>query len=92
VAAVTDLDLTEEQIDALMAEARQVEVNGLVVSLMYARLAHGLTQAQLADRLGVSRAAVESWETGRREPRASRLVDWVDALGLRLHLAPKEEP
>lgn len=32
------------------------------------RVSHALTQAQLAERLGVSRATVRAWESGRRIP------------------------
>ncbi|MEU0003106.1 sigma factor-like helix-turn-helix DNA-binding protein [Streptomyces sp. NPDC006314] len=35
------------------------------------RLSHALTQAQLAARLGVSRATVRAWESGRRVPGGS---------------------
>ncbi|MFE7330428.1 helix-turn-helix domain-containing protein [Streptomyces sp. NPDC057565] len=34
------------------------------------RKAEGLTQAEVADALGVSRVAFHRWETGQAEPRA----------------------
>ena len=36
-----------------------------------ARRAAGLTQQQVADRLGVSRRAVSEWETGNRQPHVA---------------------
>lgn len=33
------------------------------------RLAAGLTQAELAEKIGVTRSAVALWETGRKYPR-----------------------
>lgn len=33
----------------------------------------GLTQLELANKLGVTPSAVYSWERGRNEPRASQL-------------------
>lgn len=33
------------------------------------RLAAGLTQAELAEQIGVTRSAVALWETGRKYPR-----------------------
>lgn len=35
-----------------------------------ARRSLGLTQAQLAERLGVSQPCVSQWESGRRTPSA----------------------
>lgn len=43
----------------------------------------GLSQKQLADYVGVSKAAVSCWETGSREvPAGNNLVRLADALGL----------
>lgn len=41
--------------------------------LALAREAQGMTQAQLARRLGVRRQTLEAWEADRSEPRANRL-------------------
>jgi len=41
----------------------------------------GLTQAGLAERLGVSRHAVAGWEAGRSYPKADHLRHFI-ALGL----------
>jgi len=41
----------------------------------------GLTQAGLADRLGVSRRAVAEWEAGSSYPKAERLKQLI-ALGV----------
>ena len=38
-----------------------------------ARMAKGLSERQLANRLGVEASSVESWESGLREPRANRI-------------------
>ena len=40
------------------------------------RITRGITQAQLADRVGVSEKTVSSWEVGRTEPR-SNLFDSI---------------
>ncbi len=42
--------------------------------LVRAREAAGLSTAQLARRLGVRTRTLQSWEDGRAEPRANRLV------------------
>jgi len=41
-----------------------------------------LTQAQLAEIIGVGRDVVWHWENGDSAPRASRLPDLADALGV----------
>jgi WD40 repeat protein/transcriptional regulator with XRE-family HTH domain len=45
------------------------------------RTAIGLTQAGLADRLGVSRQAIGDWETGQTSPKARHLQELI-ALGV----------
>lgn len=49
--------------------------------LCAARKATSCTQKQLADRLGVSRAAIAKWETGSAFPRADMLPAIAAALG-----------
>lgn len=44
------------------------------------RLARGLTQAQVASRLGVDRAHVSSLEQGQRNPTATTLWEIASAL------------
>jgi transcriptional regulator with XRE-family HTH domain len=52
-----------------------------------ARLKAGLTQAQLAERLGRERAQVARWETGGQEPSFENLVAVVEASGFALKVA-----
>lgn len=56
-----------------------------------ARVRHGLTQAQLAERLGVNRNTVVSWETDLHPPRngVARLQQELD---LDEHLLPRDSP
>jgi hypothetical protein len=51
-----------------------------------ARLKAGLTQAQLAERLGRERAQVARWETGGQEPSFENLVAVVEACGFALNV------
>ncbi|MBC7274454.1 MAG: helix-turn-helix transcriptional regulator, partial [Streptomyces sp.] len=62
------------------------------------REAAGLTQAQLATRVGVSRATVRTWETGRttphgrkREAYAKQLAE-LDAMASRRRATRDQEP
>lgn len=45
------------------------------------RKASGLTQLQVAGRLGVSKATYSSWETGRAEMGADRLLELSGLFG-----------
>jgi DNA-binding XRE family transcriptional regulator len=44
------------------------------------RCAAGLTQMQLAEKLGVSRATIAMWETGQNWPSAQMLPALAEAL------------
>jgi transcriptional regulator with XRE-family HTH domain len=58
-----------------------------------ARLKAGLTQTELAERLGRERAQVARWEIGGQEPSFENLQSVVEACGftLRLEIAEREE-
>lgn len=45
-----------------------------------ARLIRGLTQAELAEALGVSTVTVSKWELGRGLPKAKRLPEVAECL------------
>lgn len=51
-----------------------------------ARLRAGLTQAELAERVGTTQSAVARWETGGARPPVETLSDLVAACGLELHV------
>jgi transcriptional regulator with XRE-family HTH domain len=58
-----------------------------------ARLKAGLTQTQLAERLGRERAQIARWEIGGQEPSFENLRAVVEACGfvLRLEIAERDE-
>ena len=45
------------------------------------RVKAGLTQAELAVRLGVNRTCITKWETGGAHQRASKLLEIAEELG-----------
>lgn len=45
------------------------------------RLLAGMTQADLAEKLGVSAVTVHKWESGESMPRAKRLKEIAEAMG-----------
>jgi transcriptional regulator with XRE-family HTH domain len=58
-----------------------------------ARLKAGLTQAELAARLGRERAQIARWEIGGQEPSFENLRSVVEACGfsLRIEIVEQEE-
>ena len=48
------------------------------------RETHNLTQAEMAERLGVSRQTISSWESGRTFPGANMLQEIQDSFGVDL--------
>lgn len=60
--------------------------------ILAARLKGGLTQQELANRLGVSQPTVAAYESGRRQPTVPTLMRWLAAAGfdLRMTLAPQD--
>ena len=49
------------------------------------RKEQGLTQAQLAEKIGVSDRAVSKWETGRSMPDSSIMLEVCDAIGINVN-------
>jgi transcriptional regulator with XRE-family HTH domain len=58
-----------------------------------ARLKAGLTQSELAERLGRERAQVARWEIGGQEPSFENLRSAVEACGfvLKVEIAEREQ-
>ena len=46
------------------------------------RIERGLTQAQLADQIGVTQGAVYFWEKGVNEPTAGYLIKMAELFGI----------
>jgi len=61
--------------------------------ILAARLKTGLSQRQLADRLGVAQPVVAAYESGRRRPTLETLMRMLAGAGfdLRLALAPHDD-
>lgn len=46
------------------------------------RLRAGVTQTELAEKIGVSTASISHWETGRHSPKSGDIVKLADALNV----------
>ena len=67
-------------IDALLAEAHARQTLPPVEIRRLLRQRLGISQQELADALGVSRAALSRWETGDRAPRGQSRIAYAEAL------------
>ena len=54
----------------------------IVAKMIAVRRGIGMTQEQLAHKMGVTQETISHWETGRKSPRAVSLERWAAALGL----------
>ena len=61
-------------------------MNGLGEAIHTARIASGLTQAQLAEQAGVTQAALSRYENGLRDPDPETLEQLASAVGVNSHL------
>ena len=59
--------------------------------LLAGRRAVGLTQAEVAERLGVSRRTFQRMEDGVADPSSTMLFRWADLLGIAITSAPQAE-
>jgi transcriptional regulator with XRE-family HTH domain len=57
--------------------------------LRTARLETGLTQAQLAERLGTTQSAIARWESGQVSPRVRTLERLLEGLGYELEIGSR---
>lgn len=64
--------------------------HGLLARLAHARKAANLTQAELAERAGLSRMTVQRLESGSLDPRLSTLQELARVLNMELHAVQAE--
>lgn len=70
--------------DAMNIYDNDGDIDTLGGRLSRAREACGMTTAQLARRLGIKTATLQSWESDRSEPRANRLATIAGVLNVSL--------
>ncbi|MEV6330428.1 helix-turn-helix transcriptional regulator [Streptomyces sp. NPDC051909] len=82
-------------VDALLAAVEAGHVLPAPAERVRLREAAGLTQAAVAQALGVRLPSIQAWEEGRAEPKAERLQAYrrlLDGLAQRYPAPPQREP
>ncbi len=74
-----EADQLWERLDGLLNLCIQIENPGAL--LQARREAHGLTQQELATKVGVDVGTVSRWERNHLHPRADHAADLADVLG-----------
>jgi DNA-binding transcriptional regulator YiaG len=64
--------------------------NTLILQLRQRRLELGLTQTDVAHKVGVSDYMVSKWENLMKMPTAWGLMCWCQALGVQVQVSPGE--
>lgn len=78
---------------AVLAEYEALKLEErLAAELVRARVAAGLSQAQLATQLGIKQSAVARFESGRHMPSIDTLQAYASATGRRLVVGLKARP
>ena len=52
------------------------------ISVKSSRLSHGISQADMADKVGVSSNTISNWETGTSSIDLDKAWDMADAMGM----------
>ncbi len=71
----------------LLAAAERTRA--LLREVAAAREQEGLTQAELAQRMGTTQSAIARLESQDHDPRLSTFVRYAEMVGLRVELVPK---
>ena len=66
------------------------EYSSLVDQLIFRRNQLGYSQEQLADRVGCASSLIHKWEQYKRVPSGFMLTCWLDALGCKIEIRPKD--
>jgi ribosome-binding protein aMBF1 (putative translation factor) len=83
-AYVTELEKSHPERAALIAEARRKLADGESGTFRSLRLRRGLSQADLAKRIGTQQSNIARIEAGREDPTMARARKIADALGVTL--------
>ena len=68
------------------------DYRSIIKVLHHERIYHGVTQADLAHKIGISESTLSKWEHGYRTPSIYNLLAWCDSLDIRLITEPYPKP
>jgi transcriptional regulator with XRE-family HTH domain len=66
------------------------DLYGASEMLRWLRKEEGISQAELAEYMGVTKSAVSAWECDKYAPSVDQLLSAFDAYGYELQIVPKE--
>lgn len=69
-----------------------MSLDPLILALKARREALGLSQKELAFRMGYAQNTIWYWETGRSDPTRRKLRDWCEALQGDLKFEARNDP
>jgi transcriptional regulator with XRE-family HTH domain len=82
---------TELRGAAAQAYAEAEREMGIGILILRARASAGLTQRELAGRIGTSQPTIARWESGAQVPSVRSLTKIADATGFRLTVGLRRE-
>lgn len=81
-------------LEALRELLKAQALEALTAPLKAERERRGLSQREVGELMGLAPSAAQGtigrWELGTREPSATNLAAWADALGMALEIVPKK--
>ena len=86
--------MASEELPVLPGFREMARRRALLDELVARRRAAGLSQSEVAARMGTSQPAVARFETGQADARLSTVQRYAEAIGaeMRLALAPQRSP
>ena len=82
--------ITSNNHTKIVNRTTKLAVKNLAETLRKARLAKGLTQAQLSDLLQAGQSYLSQVERGKHDIKTSTLIEWARVLDLEVMLIPRQ--
>lgn len=83
-ALLAELGLDPHDVNVRLAMDLAQENHDLIIDLIRLRREQGLTQIDIAERLGVTQSSISGFERAGNDPRLSTLRRYAQAIGVRV--------